>query len=111
MLTLRKGKDPQPDNFADYKPTYEDNGGVHIYCGIPNRAFYLSAVGFGGYSWEKAGKIWWNTMRSGHVVPDANFRLFALVTIDFAKKMYGNKGKKIVKDAWTEVGVIREDSE
>ena len=50
-------------------------------------------------------------MRSGHVGPKADFHLFALVTINFARKMYGKKGKKIVKDAWTEVGVIHEDSD
>ncbi|KAJ8127639.1 hypothetical protein O1611_g5994 [Lasiodiplodia mahajangana] len=57
----RFGKDPQPDNFKDYKATDDDNGGVHLYSGIPNKAFYLSAVAFGGYSWEKAGKIWAST--------------------------------------------------
>lgn len=46
----RFGKDPQPDNFKNYKATSDDNGGVHLYSGIPNKAFYLTAVAFGGYS-------------------------------------------------------------
>lgn len=47
----RFGKDPQPDNFKDYKATSDDNGGVHLYSGIPNKAFYLAATAFGGYSY------------------------------------------------------------
>jgi Zn-dependent metalloprotease len=46
----RFGKDPQPDNFKDYKTTEDDNGGVHLYSGIPNKAFYLASVAFKGYS-------------------------------------------------------------
>lgn len=34
------GKDPQPASMADYVETDDDNGGVHINSGIPNRAFH-----------------------------------------------------------------------
>src|SRR4030066_1456 len=34
------GRDPQPGHMKDYVKTTEDNGGVHINSGIPNRAFY-----------------------------------------------------------------------
>src|SRR5436305_5152026 len=37
------GKDPQPGHMRKYVETSEDNGGVHINSGIPNRAFYLAA--------------------------------------------------------------------
>ena len=37
------------------RPT-EDNGGVHINSGIPNRAFYLAATGIGGSAWDGAGQ-------------------------------------------------------
>ncbi|KAH7367465.1 hypothetical protein B0T11DRAFT_53886 [Plectosphaerella cucumerina] len=53
----RFGKDPQPDHFDDYVPMFEDMGGVHIYSGIPNKAFWLVATKLGGYTWEKAGQI------------------------------------------------------
>src|SRR3954454_9843024 len=33
------GKDPQPAHMNDYVETTEDDGGVHINSGIPNRAF------------------------------------------------------------------------
>lgn len=52
-----QGKDPQAGNMAQYEQTFEDYGGVHMFSGIPNRAFYLAAVAFGSYAWEKAGQI------------------------------------------------------
>ncbi|KAI0142889.1 metalloprotease [Xylariaceae sp. FL1272] len=103
----RFGKDPQPDNFKDYKAMEDDNGGVHTYSGIPNKAFYLCAVGFGGYSWEKAGKIWWETMNSGQIPARATFMQFADVTVDKAEELFGDDGAAIVRKAWNEVGVVR----
>ncbi|KAI1263135.1 metalloprotease [Xylariaceae sp. FL1019] len=105
----RFGKDPQPDNFKDYKATEDDNGGVHTYSGIPNKAFYLSAVGFGGYSWEKAGKIWWETMKSGQIPAKATFLQFADVTVDKAEELFGDDAAAIVRKAWNEVGVVRKN--
>ena len=46
------GKDPQPDHMRDFVHTNQDNGGVHINSGIPNKAFYLAAA-IGGNAWEK----------------------------------------------------------
>ncbi|EXF86577.1 hypothetical protein CFIO01_06839 [Colletotrichum fioriniae PJ7] len=103
----RFGKDPQPAHFKDYVPTFEDNGGVHIYSGIPNKAFYLAAKGFGGFSYEKAGPIWWKTMNSGRVPPKCTFIQFADVTTEIAEELYGDEAGKIVRDAWNEVGVTR----
>ena len=39
--------------MKDFIKTREDNGGVHLNSGIPNRAFYLAATAIGGYAWEK----------------------------------------------------------
>ncbi|KAK5626073.1 hypothetical protein RRF57_001788 [Xylaria bambusicola] len=103
----RFGKDPQPDNFKDYRFTFEDNGGVHLYSGIPNKAFYLTAIAFGGYSWEKAGKIWWETLQSGQIPPRCTFIQFADATVDKAEELFGDDGAAIVRKAWNEVGVIR----
>ncbi|KAI0390224.1 metalloprotease [Xylariaceae sp. FL0594] len=103
----RFGKDPQPANFKQYKATREDNGGVHLYSGIPNKAFYLCAVAFGGYSWEKAGKVWWETMRSGQVPSKCTFVQFADVTVDKAEELFGHDAAVIVRKAWNDVGVVR----
>jgi len=42
------GKDPQPSDMSGYVDTTDDNGGVHINSGIPNRAFYLASMSLGG---------------------------------------------------------------
>ncbi|TGJ85010.1 hypothetical protein E0Z10_g3751 [Xylaria hypoxylon] len=103
----RFGKDPQPDNFKDYEVTDEDNGGVHLYSGIPNKAFYLSSIAFGGYSWEKAGKIWWETLQSGQIPPKSTFIQFADATVDKAEELFGDDAAAIVRKAWNDVGVVR----
>ena len=48
--------------MRDYLKTNEDNGGVHINSGIPNYAFYLAAAAIGGNSWDKTGRIWYETL-------------------------------------------------
>ncbi|KAK4168121.1 metalloprotease [Cladorrhinum sp. PSN259] len=103
----RFGKDPQPANMEGYKKVTTDNGGVHLYSGIPNRAFYLASVAFGGYSWEKAGQIWWKAMTSGRVPPKCTFIQFADVTTEVAEEEFGEEAAKIVRTAWNEVGVVR----
>ena len=51
-----------------------DNGGVHINSGIPNHAFYLVATELGGNAWEKAGAIWYATLRDSRLQPTARFQ-------------------------------------
>ena len=59
------GKDPQVGSMADFVETTDDNGGVHINSGIPNRAFVLAARAIGGESWSGAGRIWYAALTSG----------------------------------------------
>jgi Zn-dependent metalloprotease len=101
------GKDPQPAEMAHYVRTGEDNGGVHINSGIPNRAFYLVASALGGHSWEKAGQIWYDTLVDHNLKPNASFATFANLTIHNAGSRYGAGGteQKAVADAWAKVGV------
>lgn len=91
--------------MKDFQETYEDNGGVHIYSGIPNKAFYLVSKAFGGYSWEKAGQIWWKTMQSSQVHENCTFLQFANATVDIAEKEFDIDVAKTVRKAWDEVGV------
>ncbi|MDS8606902.1 M4 family metallopeptidase, partial [Streptococcus pneumoniae] len=56
------GKDPQPDHMSGFVRTTEDNGGVHINSGIPNRAFALFAIDLGGNAWETAGTVWYRAL-------------------------------------------------
>lgn len=101
----RFGKDPQVSNMKDFEQMFDDNGGVHIFSGIPNKAFYLAAVALGGYSWEKAGQIWWKTMNSGRIPTRCTFLQFADVTVDVAEEDF--KVGKVVRKAWDDVGVSR----
>ncbi len=61
------GKDPQPDHMSDFVnlPDTEpgDNGGVHINSGIPNKAFFLTAMRIGGFAWEAPGLIWYESLK------------------------------------------------
>lgn len=84
---------------------------MHIYSGIPNKAFYLAAVEFGGYSWQKAGKIWWDTLHSGALYPDCTFIDFAKATVVTAKKSIDAEAAAVVTKAWKEVGVIPKKEE
>lgn len=103
------GKDPQPGHMDDYVRTSQDNGGVHINSGIPNRAFYLAATEIGGNAWEKAGQVWYDVLTGGELAADAKFEDFARLTVAAAHARFGDgEEHKAVRDAWTEVGVAAE---
>jgi len=101
------GKDPQPGHMRDYVETTDDNGGVHINSGIPNRAFYLAATALGGFAWERAGLIWYRTLTAGTLAPTADFRAFAAATLAAAATEYGEESEEVaaVRAAWAGVGV------
>ena len=102
------GKDPQPATMDDYVRTAADNGGVHINSGIPNRAFYLVAAALGGYAWERAGQIWYDTITQRNFPSDATFAVFAAATLTAAEKRYGEGAEEstAVQAAWEEVNVM-----
>ncbi|MGW0117032.1 M4 family metallopeptidase [Streptomyces sp. NPDC003327] len=100
------GKDPQPGHMDDYVRTSQDNGGVHINSGIPNRAFYLVATELGGNAWERAGQIWYDVMTGGALTPETRFSEFAASTVGAARERYGEGAEiQAVVKAWTAVGV------
>ena len=101
------GKDPQPADMAHYVHTNQDNGGVHTNSGIPNHVFYLVATALGGHAWEKAGQIWYDTIRDKSLRASASFASFAGRTVANAGHRYGTSSaeRKAVNDAWRAVGV------
>ena len=101
------GRDPQPGHMDDYVTTVDDNGGVHINSGIPNRAFYLVATEFGGRAWERAGLIWYRALTSGTLSPTCDFVGFAGATLAAARAEYGEGSEEVaaVRKGWTGVGV------
>jgi Zn-dependent metalloprotease len=102
------GKDPQPGHMSDYVRTWQDNGGVHINSGIPNKAFYLAATSIGGFAWDGAGRIWYEALISPTLSSRATFRQFARETIMVASDLFGSNSaeQQAVSDAWDQVGVI-----
>jgi Zn-dependent metalloprotease len=99
------GKDDQPATMAGYVETSADNGGVHTNSGIPNHAFYLAAAAIGGYAWEKAGRVWYETVRDKRLKPAATFAQFADRTIVNADHLFGGTVKTAIAGAWQAVGV------
>jgi Zn-dependent metalloprotease len=101
------GKDPQPAHMDDFVETDEDNGGVHINSGIPNRAFTLVAKRLGGNAWEDAGRIWYASLGHERLLPSATFRQFARITRYMALTLFGNGSQQVsaVEEGWSGVGV------
>lgn len=99
------GRDPQPATMAGYVHTSSDNGGVHTNSGIPNHAFQLAAIALGGYAWEKAGRIWYDTLRDRRLKQNATFRQFARLTVQNAEQAFGASERDAVVAAWAEVGI------
>jgi Zn-dependent metalloprotease len=105
--------DRQPDHMRGYvnlpadNDPRNDNGGVHINSGIPNRAFYLVATTFGGHAWENAGQIWYQTL-TDELHADSDFRAAAEASIDVARKLFGGASIewRAVQAAWRVVGVL-----
>lgn len=96
--------------MADYQDLpnddKNDNGGVHINSGIPNKAFYEAATRIGGASWLGAGPIWYKTLTGGELASDANFQQFADLT-------YKNAGEHTseIAAAWKAVGITVSEAE
>lgn len=100
------GKDPQPYHLDDYMMTNSHHGAVHINSGIPNHAFYLLSQYLGGYAWESAGRIWYDTMQSINN-PRATFHEWADKTVEMAMQRYGTGSSRVrlTKRAWKLVGI------
>ena len=100
------GKDPQPAHMNEYIQTRDDNGGVHLNSGIPNRAFYLAATALGGYAWERTGYVWYDTLCDKTLPQDADFATFAQFTVRHAERRFDSATAQAVQAAWQQVGVM-----
>ena len=100
------GKDPQPSHMRDYVVTLEDHGGVHINSGIPNHAFFLTAVAMGGRAWERAGRIWYVAGRDKFET-STDFQRAANLTFEAAAELYGSGSaeQQAVQYGWESVGI------
>jgi Zn-dependent metalloprotease len=99
------GDDPQPDHMDKKYTGSDDNGGVHINSGIPNKAFALVAKKLGGQAWVKPGLIWYKTMLK--LTRLSKFQECADETFETAGTEFGvhSAEQKAVKEAWAAVGI------
>jgi Zn-dependent metalloprotease len=105
------GRDPQPGHMRDYIETVEDNGGVHLNSGIPNKAFHVAATTIGGFAWEGAGPIWYHALTAGTLTATATFAQFAASTVSSAVSLFGAGSREhtAVLECWDAVGIVPDD--
>jgi bacillolysin len=93
---------PEPVNMDQYIYTSQDNGGVHINSGIPNRAGYLVANSIGR---DKAEKIYYRAM-SSYLTRQSQFLDARKGLEQSAIDLYGSGAElNAVKAAFDAVGV------
>ena len=89
--------------MKDFIKTREDNGGVHLNSGIPNRAFY----GRNGNRWLRGKSGLCGTTRFAiATAQDADFDAFAKLTIAHGEKRSGSDVGAAIKQAREQVGVL-----
>jgi len=100
------GKDPQPATMKGFVHTQDDNGGVHVNSGIPNQAFYRTAIALGGKAWEVAGRIWYQAL-THELRHDASFADCADATARVARELHGDASAAYhaVVQGWAAVGI------
>jgi Zn-dependent metalloprotease len=71
------------------------------------RDSYIAAFNIGGYSWEKAGRIWYAVLTDKELKHNANFADVKNLTIIHAEKIFGinSPESKAVKQGWQEAKV------
>ena len=108
----------QPDHYALRYTGEDDNGGVHINCGIPNQAFYLaieggtnrtsglSVQGVGAANRDQIEKVFYRAFTE--LLPSsATFAVARAATVQSARDLYGpgSAAERAVEQAWAAVGV------
>ncbi|HUO67981.1 MAG TPA: M4 family metallopeptidase [Gammaproteobacteria bacterium] len=94
---------PQPTHFSDFRPGMDP----HESSGIPNLAFHDAAVAIGGYSWQKAGMIWYKALTAFGPQPNMKMKAFAQRTRKVAKSLFPRDARTFaaVDRAWAAVGL------
>lgn len=106
------GDDPQTASMDAYDDTLDDNGGVHINSGIPNKAFYLASTKLRdydheryAYTWNGTGRVWYEARQ--RVGSHPTFSDFASKTVEVAQELFGRESnvEKACRYAWGDVKV------
>ncbi|MFH4908784.1 M4 family metallopeptidase [Staphylococcus cohnii] len=104
---LRSLKNPekydQPAHMDQFYTGSEDNGGVHINSGIPNKAAYLTIQSIGK---DKAEQIYYLALTQ-YLTSNAEFSDAKIALKQASDELYGHDSteSKSIDQAWTNVGV------
>lgn len=97
--------DSQPDHMDNYYSGASDNYGVHINSGIPNKAFYLSAMAIGI---EDCAQIWFQALKQLWRTTDFNDFLEVITRVTkeliLEKKVVAHADVAII-DSFSTVGI------
>ncbi len=106
--------DDQPDHYLERYLGTQDNGGVHVNSGIPNKVFHLVAKGgthhrggsMTGIGADAAAKIWYRALTT-YMTSTTNFKGARTATLNAAKAIYGLASPQYnaVGKAWSLCGV------
>ncbi|WP_158501510.1 M4 family metallopeptidase [Vitiosangium sp. GDMCC 1.1324] len=107
--------DDDPDHYTERYTGTSDNGGVHINSGIPNKVFYLVAVGgthhysgitVTGIGVTDAARIWYRALTS-YMTSSTNFAGAKTATLNAAAAIFGLGSPQYnsVQAAWTAAGI------
>ena len=96
----------QPAHMNEYVDLTidQDNGGVHVNSGIPNKAAYLMATAIGR---NKTEKIYYRVLDARYLNSQSNFVDMRNACIQAAKDLYGNNSSEVqaVQNAFDQVGI------
>jgi len=99
--------DSQPDHMDNYYSGSADNQGVHINSGIPNKAFYLSAIEIGiddcALIWFETLKVLWRT---------ADFDDMLEKILETSERLINEErvcktASKVVSESFASVGLVQ----
>ena len=93
----------QPKDMTEYYTGNQDNGGVHVNSGIPNRAYYLFATSVGK---SKAEQIFYRTLTT-YLTASSQFIDLRLGVIQAATDLHGANSPEVqaAQNAFDTVGI------
>ncbi|MCB9316117.1 MAG: M4 family metallopeptidase [Lewinellaceae bacterium] len=97
------GSPAQPKHVSEQYMGTQDNGGVHINSGIPNRAFYEFA-NTAGVGIDKAEKVYYEALQN-YLVKSSQFIDCRIAVIAASKKLYGDAVANAAANAFATVGI------
>ncbi len=94
----------QPAHMNEYEnlTINEDNGGVHINSGIPNKAFYNYAQAVGK---EKAERVYYRAL-SRYLTQSSRFTDCRAAVVKSAQELYGVTEANAAREAFNKVGIV-----